>query len=358
MPVPIAADDVVWTAADARENSRAPLIVLEPLLAFLDANGLGSGQADFRTIGDGRSNVTYLVERAGATFVLRRPPRPPYPPSAHDVVREARVLRALEGHARVPKVHAICDSDSVIGAPFYVMEFIEGHVITDEVPAGLDGRAVAESLVDALVELHALDWRKAGLGDLGRTGSYLERQLRRFHGLWEQNKTREIPAVASVFEWLSGNVPDSAAPTLVHGDYRLGNALVRESGVVAILDWEMAAIGDPLADLGYLCATWSDRSDPEVALFEPSPATREEGFLGRDELIARYAELSGRQIANIRWYQTLALWKAAVFMEGNYKRAVSGASDDAFAADFGDGVVQLALRAQAFAGPGERPESD
>jgi aminoglycoside phosphotransferase (APT) family kinase protein len=349
MPVPIATDDIVRTMRDAEENGRAPLIVLEPLLAFLDASGLGSGDAEFKPIGEGRSNVTYLVERTGAMFVLRRPPRPPWPPSAHDVVREARVLRALEGRARVPKVHAICDSDDVIGAPFYVMELIEGDVITDQVPAGTDRRAVAESLIDALVELHALDWSAAGLADLGRPAGYLERQLRRFRGVWEHNKTREIRAVESVGAWLAENMPESPAPTLVHGDFRLGNAVMRCNSVVAILDWEMATIGDPLADLGYLCATWSDRDDPDLAMFEPSPVTREEGFLRREELIARYEERSGRPTSDMRWYQTLALWKAAVFMEGNYKRAVSGATDDDFLAHFGDGVLQLVRRAESIA---------
>jgi aminoglycoside phosphotransferase (APT) family kinase protein len=349
MPVPIAVDDIVRTWADAGENGRTPLVVLEPLLEFLDANGLGSGDATLEPIGDGRSNVTYLVGRGDASFVLRRPPRPPWPPSAHDVVREARVLRALAGKARVPKVHAVCEADAVIGAPFYVMELIEGDVITDQVPEGLDRRGVAESLVDALVELHALDWRAAGLSEIGKPDGYLERQVRRFQGIWEHNKTREIPAVELVGAWLADSLPASPAPTLVHGDYRLGNAVVRGSKVVAILDWEMATLGDPLADLGYLCATWSDRNDGERAMFEPSPATRDEGFLRRPELVARYEKRSGRPMTDIRWYQTLALWKAAVFMEGNYRRAVSGATDDDFLASFGDGVLQLAHRAEVLA---------
>jgi aminoglycoside phosphotransferase (APT) family kinase protein len=349
VPVPIAADDIVTTWAEAEDNGRRPLIVLEPLLRFLDANGLGSGDTKLEPIGEGRSNVTYLVARGDATFVLRRPPRPPWPPSAHDVIREARVLGALEGKARVPKVHAVCLTNAVIGAPFYVMELIDGDVITDEVPEGLDRRATAESLVDALVELHALDYDAAGLSEIGRPARYLERQLKRFEGVWEHNKTREIPAVESVAAWLKDNTPVSPAATLVHGDYRLGNAVVRDSKVVAILDWEMATVGDPLADLGYLCATWSDRDDGELAMFEPSPATREEGFPRRPELVARYEDRSGRPMTDIRWYQTLALWKAAVFMEGNYRRAVSGATDDAFLASFGDGVLGLAQRAEVLA---------
>jgi aminoglycoside phosphotransferase (APT) family kinase protein len=287
------------------------------------------------------------VTRGETRFVVRRPPRPPLPPSAHDVVREARVLRALDGHMPVPKVLAVCADDAVIGAPFYVMEMVDGYIVRDVVPRGVDPRRISESLIDVLVDMHRLDWRAADLEGLGRPTGYLGRQLRRFLGQWEHNKTREVPAVESVARWLATNMPASPPATLVHGDYRLGNAVFDDQQVVAILDWEMATIGDPLADLGYLCALWSDRGDPELGMFEPSPVTRQEGFLTRLELIARYEERSGRPASAIRWYETLALWKAMVFMEGNYKRAREGATDDAFLASFGDGVIQLAERAEA-----------
>ncbi len=347
MPIPIAPDDIVRTPADAGE--RSPLVILEPLLAFLDEHGLGAGEPQFTPIGEGHSNVTYLVERGDARFVLRRPPRPPLPPSAHDMLREARVLRALEGRARVPTVLAVCDDEAVIGAPFYVMQHVEGHVITDTVPDGLDRRTVGESLVDALVEVHAVDWQAAGLDGFGKPTGYLERQLRRFLGLWEHNKTRDIAAVETVGRWLADNLPESPPATIVHGDFRLGNTIVREEGVVAILDWEMATIGDPLADVGYLATLWTDRDDPDLGMFELSAVTRQEGFPRRDDLIARYEERSGRSVGDIRWYQTLALWKSIVFMEGNYKRAVSGTTDDPFLAAFGDGVILLAERAEALA---------
>ena len=347
MPVPIAADDIVRARDDIDPRGRQPLIVIDPLLAFLDAHDLGAGEAEFTPIGDGRSNVTYLVTRGDLRVVLRRPPRPPLPPSAHDVIREARVLSAVEGGVPVPNVLAICETDTVIGAPFYIMEMVDGHVITDSVPGGVDPRRVSESLIDVLVDIHRLDWVAAGLEAIGRPDGYLERQLRRFAGLWEHNKTRELPAAESVGRWLAANMPPSPDATLVHGDYRLGNAIVDDRKVVAILDWEMATIGDPLADLGYLCALWSDRGDAEPGMFEPSPVTRQEGFPTRAELIARYEERSGRSAGAIRFYETLALWKAMVFMEGNYKRAREGASDDAFLASFGDGVIQLAERAEA-----------
>src|SRR3954449_889179 len=225
----IAPDDVVATTAEAAANDRPPLLVLRPLEAFLDRAGLGEGELEIEPVGEGHSNVTYAIRRGGAEFVLRRPPRPPLPPSAHDVLREARVIRATAGQARVPDILAVCDDDAVIGAPFYVMELVEGEVITSEIPAILDTpeqrRRVGEELIDALVEVHAVDWQACGLEGFGKPTGYLERQLRRFLGLWEHNKTREIPAVESVGTWLADNLPESGLATIVHGDYRLGNTI-------------------------------------------------------------------------------------------------------------------------------------
>jgi aminoglycoside phosphotransferase (APT) family kinase protein len=350
----IAADDIVRTHDEGAANERQPLLVLDPLLAFLDAHDLGSGEPTIRAIGDGHSNATYLFDRGGARFVLRRPPRPPIPPSANDMLREARVLSALEGRARVPRVLAVCDDESVLGAPFYVMEEVIGHVVTSAMPHGLDTpperERTAHELVDALVEIHGVDWRAAGLEGFGKPEGYLERQLRRFAGLWDHNKTREIPAVEAVGVWLKEHLPQSPAATIVHGDYRLGNVLLAPeppSAIAAVLDWEMSTIGDPLADLGYFCTLYVEREDPPLGKFELSSVTRQEGWPSRAELIARYEERSGRSMTDIRWYQTLALWKSVVFMEGNFRRASSGMSDDPYLAAFGDGVVALAERAQA-----------
>jgi aminoglycoside phosphotransferase (APT) family kinase protein len=352
----VAPDDVVRTRDEGAANEREPLLVLEPLMAFLDAQGLGAGDVEVTPVGDGHSNVTYALRRDGADVVLRRPPRGPLPPSAHDVLREARVLSALARRARVPAVLAVCDDPAVIGAPFYVMERVEGHVVTSIGPAALDTpddrRRIGEELVDALVEVHAVDWRDAGLEGFGKPTGYLERQLRRFLGLWEHNRTREIPAVESVGEWLKAHLPESGPATVVHGDYRLGNTMLAPDAparLTAIFDWEMATIGDPLADVGYLCTLWVDRHDPTGGMFELSGVTREEGFPLREELVARYEERSGRAMTDIRWYRTLALWKSIVFMEGNYKRALSGATDDPYLKGFGEGVIQLAARAEALA---------
>jgi aminoglycoside phosphotransferase (APT) family kinase protein len=352
----IAPDDIVRTHDEGTANEREPLLVLDPLLAFLDARGLGAGEIDVSPIGEGHSNVTYALRRDGEELVLRRPPRGPLPPSAHDVLREARVLSALAGRARVPAVLGVCDDPSVIGAPFYLMQKLDGHVVTRDLPRELDTpedrRRIGEELVDALVEVHAVDWRAAGLEGFGKPSGYLERQLRRFLGLWEHNRTREIPAVEAVGEWLREHLPESGPATVVHGDYRLGNTMMAPAPparLVAIFDWEMATIGDPLADVGYLCQLWTDRNDPPGGMFELSGVTREEGFPSREELLARYEERSGRSMTDIRWYRTLALWKSIVFMEGNYKRAVSGATDDPYLKGFGDGVLELAQRAEALA---------
>ncbi len=358
MGAPLAPDDVVATHTAAASNARAPLVVTEPLLAFLAQHGLaGAGDTELAVepLGDGHSNVTLLVRCDGRELVLRRPPRGPLPPSAHDVLREARLLRALEPTAaRVPRVLAVADDAALIGAPFYVMERVHGEVVTTSVPAALDTpqerRQIGEELVDALVEVHAVDWRDAGLeGFSNRPEGYLERQLRRFLGLWEHNRTREIAAVERVATWLHAHLPASPAPTIVHGDYRLGNVMLASTPparIDAVFDWELATIGDPLADVGYLCALWVQRDDPPLGMFELSGVTREEGFLTRDELVARYERASGRSMTDIRWYHTLALWKAVVFMEGNHRRALAGSTDDPWLHGVGEGVVALAERAE------------
>jgi aminoglycoside phosphotransferase (APT) family kinase protein len=294
MSASVAPDDIVATHAETAGNARPPLLVIEPLRRFLDEHGLGAGELRASPIGEGHSNVTYLIEREGAKAVLRRPPRPPLPPSAHDVLREARLLRALAGTcARVPSVLAVCEDERLIGAPFYVMELIEGEVIVSEVPESLDTpvhrREIGEELIEALAEIHAVDWRAAGLDGFGKPTGYLERQVRRFGGLWEVNKTREIPAVERVRAWLERNMPESGATTVVHGDYRLGNTIFAArppARLRAVLDWEMATIGDPLADLGYLCMMWTEGGDPAGGMRDYlGGVTRREGFPTRGQRI-------------------------------------------------------------------------
>jgi aminoglycoside phosphotransferase (APT) family kinase protein len=358
MPQALAPDDIIRRHDDLAAGARAPLLVIEPVAELLAAHGLGDGdpvELEVTPIGEGHSNVTLAVRSADREVILRRPPRGPLPPSAHDVLREARLLRALEDTAvRVPKVLLTCEDPAVIGAPFYLMERVEGEVITDAMPVPLDHPGerlrVAEELIDALVELHAVDWQAAGLDGFGKPSGYLDRQLRRFGGLWEHNRTRDVPAVEQVGAWLAANRPDSPAATIVHGDYRLGNVIFAPdppARLAGILDWEMATIGDPLADLGYLMMFWAQAEDPPLGQFDLQGVTRLPGFPTRAEMIARYEAGSGRTLRAANWYLTLALWKAVVFMEGNYKRALAGTTDDPYLKSFGDGVVQLAERALA-----------
>jgi aminoglycoside phosphotransferase (APT) family kinase protein len=256
----------------------------------------------------------------------------------------------------VPRVLAVCHDAEVLGVPFYVMDEVRGHVVTEELPASLGSadsrRRAGEDLVDALAELHAVDIASAGLSDFGRPDGYLERQLRRFSALWEHNATRELPLVEELAVWLAGAVPRSGEACVVHGDYRLGNVMLdpEQPRVLALLDWELATLGDPLADLGYLVATYTDARSPATVL-DLSPVTRADGFPSRAELIAHYGERSGRDPSGLAWYEVLALWKAAVFCEGLYGRYLRGETADPWTASLSEGVPGL-LRAAAVAAEG------
>jgi aminoglycoside phosphotransferase (APT) family kinase protein len=340
---------IVRSVSEAAALPRPPLIVLDRLEAFLDENGLGSGPTTITRIGEGGgSNFSFLLERDGARLVLRRPPRPPLPPSAHDMVREARLQLALAPHGvRLPTIRAVCEDEGVLGVPFYVMDYIDADVVTNELPTGLETedarRALGLDLVDTLVEIHGVDVNAPGVADFIRPGSYLERQVRRFTELWSVNQTRDLPAVVEVGEWLAANPPEPAPLAVVHGDYRLGNMMVAGSRIVAVLDWEMGAVGDPRADVGYLLATYSEPGGDANPL-GTSPVTAMPGFPSRDELVGRYAERSGRDLGPLAWFQALALWKAAVFCEAIYGRYIRGelAAEDTNAARFEQGVPLLA----------------
>ena len=336
----------------------APLIVEENVEAFLDAHGLGAGPVTATRIGDGGgSNFTFLIERGGERFVLRRPPRPPLPPSAHDMVREAGLQNAIRaaGFERLAEIVAVCEDESVLGVPFYVMRYLDGHVITQELPPGLETedarRALGLDLVDTLVEIHAADVTRPELAAFARPGSYLERQVRRFTQLWEINRTRALPQVDDVSRLLAERLPEPLPETVVHGDYRLGNMMVAPEDptrIVAVLDWEMGAIGDPRADVGYLLSTYSEPGGRTSALGS-SPVTAEPGFPSRAGLVARYVERSGRDVEPLGWFEALALWKAAVFCEAIYGRFIRGelGAEDTGAARFERGVPLLAETALA-----------
>jgi aminoglycoside phosphotransferase (APT) family kinase protein len=345
--------DIVESADDAAALDRAPLIVLDRLRAFLDERALGSGPIRASRIGEGGgSNFTFALERDDRRLVLRRPPRPPLPPSAHDMVREARLQLALRaaGFTRLPDIVAVCDDESVLGVPFYVMDWLDGHVVTDDLPPGLERdearRRLGYELVDALVEIHAADVTSPALAEFARAGSYNERQVRRFTQLWEINRTREVPRVEQVATWLAANLPEPLTPTVVHGDYRLGNMMVAAGDptrIDAVLDWEMGAIGDPRADVGYLLATYAEPGGGPNPL-GTSPVTAERGFPSKTELVERYVARSGRDVEPLAWFEALALWKAAVFCEAIYGRFIRGelGAEDTRAAVFEVAVPLLA----------------
>jgi aminoglycoside phosphotransferase (APT) family kinase protein len=344
-------EPIVRDPAEAAALEHGAAIVLGPLREFLDAAGLGDGEIEAAELGDGHSNLTFLLRRGEERLVLRRPPRGELSASANDVLREARVLAALEStEVPAPRVLARCEDPAVIGSPFFVMSYIPGHAINDELPADLDApstpRQIAETTVAALAALHAADLERSGLGELGRPSGYLERQLRRFGSLLEANATRPLPDLEAIQEWLAANLPRSRRTTFVHGDFRLGNLLFAPPlHVAGVLDWEMATVGDPLADLGYLTATWAEPGDEENPMFALSRLTRRPDFPGRADLARAYAEASGEPVDDLRWYQTLALWKAAIFLEGSYRRFRAGASTDAYFGSLGEGVPALARTA-------------
>jgi aminoglycoside phosphotransferase (APT) family kinase protein len=336
--------------------ARAPLLDEVRVAAFLDAHGLGAGPVTATRIGDGGgSNFTFLIERGGDRLVLRRPPRPPLPPSAHDMVREAGLQNAIRaaGFERLPEIVAVCEDEGVLGVPFYVMRYLDGHVITSTLPAGLETEAARHALgmdlVDTLVEIHAADPSTGDLAAFRRPGSYAERQVRRFTQLWEINRTRELPEVDEVGRRLARDLPEPRAPTVVHGDYRLGNMMVapgEPTRILAVLDWEMGAVGDPRADVGYLLSTYTEPHGRMSALGS-SPVTGEAGFPSRAELVARYTERSGRVVEPLEWFEALALWKAAVFCEAIYGRFIRGelGAEDTHAAIFEHAVPLLAATA-------------
>jgi aminoglycoside phosphotransferase (APT) family kinase protein len=325
---------------------------------FLDQTAFGSGPVAIEQIGDGHSNLTYLIRRRDAACVLRRPPPGPLPPSAHDVLREFRILRACAGHVRVPEPITACSDPSVVGAPFYLMAHVEGEVITTDLPPGhdpgVDPARIGEELVTALAEIHALDWERTDLRSLTSAPTeYLDRQLHRFSKLWVHNRTRELPLVERVTGWLARYRPSSSHTTLVHGDFRLGNTIftARSPAVLlAVLDWELSTIGDPLADIGYLSATWGKPDGDRDPLVRLGSVVARDGFPSRRELVDRYGELTGRSVAGVRWYEVFSLWKSAIFLEGSYARLLSGTTQDPFFQSLERGVPDLIDRAWEIAG--------
>jgi aminoglycoside phosphotransferase (APT) family kinase protein len=284
----------------------------------------------FERIAGGHSNLTYRVtDASGMMFALRRPPLGKRLGSAHDMGREFKVVSALGGtDVPVAPVVGLCEDESVNDAPFYVMEFVEGPILrglaeAEVFPDEDDRRAIGERVADTLVQIHAVDPDAVGLGDLGRKEDYVARQLHRWQGQWEKSKTRELDPIDRVHAALSARIPEQGGATIVHGDYRLDNMILTDRGeVAAVVDWELCTLGDPLADVGLLMAYWPERGESTLAL--GMPANLAPGFPTREEIKARYAERSGRDLSDLNFYVALGYWKLAIILEGVYARYVAG----------------------------------
>jgi aminoglycoside phosphotransferase (APT) family kinase protein len=305
------------------------------LAAFLGERGILGGTISTRPIGDGHSNLTFLVTDGSRHVVVRRPPPPPVPPGAHDMLREARLLSALAG-TRVPvaTVLAIAQADEVVDVPLYVMSHVAGPVVTVRTPDALatpeQRRSIGLAMVDTLAALHQVDWRAGGLADLGRPEGFNARHLRRMAALVADEQGRVPAEFADVHDWLTESVPPESGASVIHNDYRLGNLILEPGGpgrINAVLDWELATIGDPLFDLGYFLAAQPVPGEPLTPTQELGIALLEDGYPPREELAERYATATGADLSHLAWYTTLALWKLAALYEYGRRRAVRGVGD-------------------------------
>jgi aminoglycoside phosphotransferase (APT) family kinase protein len=308
---------------------------LQRLGTFLSERGLVDGPVTASPIGDGHSNLTYLVSDGTRQMVVRRPPPPPTPPGGHDMLREAQLIGALaDSPVPVADLLATAQADEVIDVHFYVMGFAAGPVVTTATPEPLatpaTRREIGHALIDTLADLHAVDWRAVGLSDFGRPEGFNERHLRRMGRLVADAEGAPPPHFAEIDAWLGEHVPPESGEAIVHNDFRIGNVVLEPDApgrIAAVLDWELATIGDPLFDVGYFLSSVPEEGCPLTPTEELGTAMLEDGYPTRRELADRYAERTGRDLTNLDWYTTLALWKLAVLYEYGRRRAVRGVGD-------------------------------
>jgi aminoglycoside phosphotransferase (APT) family kinase protein len=308
----------------------------------------------------GHSNLTYLVRLGGKEFVLRRPPVGPVAPTAHDMPREYRLLSAIHPFFDLaPRPYLLCQDPAVIGVPFYLMERRTGLVVRREIPAEIGNdlqlrRRISESLVDTLARLHKVDIYTSGLVAIGKPTGFVTRQVRGWSERWQRSKTSELPEIDAVIDWLSSRIPlepdpDQGRPaTLVHNDFKLDNVMLDPADparVVAVLDWEMCTVGDPLVDFGIFLCYWAQKDDPEARRDSISPVTTEAGWLNRAEIIDRYALKTGWDMSGIAFYETFALFKVAVVLQQIFYRYFRGQTHDERFKDFDKRVAGLARAA-------------
>jgi aminoglycoside phosphotransferase (APT) family kinase protein len=312
-----------------------PGLDLDALERYLGPHVGGlAGSLRAEVIPGGRSNLTYIVDDGARRFVVRRPPLAHVLPTAHDMPREYRVLAALRDTGiPVPHVIALCEDESVIGARFYVMEWIDGHVVRSSLPAEFPDtretrQAMSSALVETLLQLHRIDPDAVGLADFGHPEGFLERQVRRWWQQWEASKTRDLPSIEELRRRLVETVPAQSAPGIVHGDYRLDNVMYAPADparIVAVIDWEMCTIGDPLCDVGLLCVYWADdASEAAARTLHGRAVTVEDGFYKRADLLRDYAAGTQRDMSALDWYIALGAYKLAIIAEGITARFLMG----------------------------------
>jgi len=306
----------------------------------------------------GHSNLTYQIKIGRREFVLRRPPFGPVAPTAHDMPREFRLLSAVHPVFQLaPRPYLLCEDLAVIGAPFYLMERRHGLVVRRDIPdeVGEDlalRRRISEAIVDTMATLHAVDIVSSGMIGIGKPVGFMQRQIKGWAERWQRAKSNDVAEIDNVVKWLSVRLPADPdprnPPTLVHNDFKLDNVMLDyadPSKVVAVLDWEMCTVGDPLADLGLLLCYWAEKGDPEARRESISPVTTEPGWMTRREIVQRYAEKSGRDLSGIAFYETFALFKIAVVLQQIYIRYLKGQTHDERFKDFDRRVAGLAQAA-------------
>ena len=314
-----------------------------------------AGRLEVLQFPGGHANLTYLVRFGERELVVRRPPLGPVAPRSHDMAREHRVLSALEGHfAAAPRAYALCEDPAVLGATFIAMERCRGSVPRTRIPPDLAAlpdapRRMSFALIDVMADLHAVDYARAGLADLGRPEGYAERQVRSWKERWERARDRELPALDAHFAWLLAHLPKTSAASLVHNDLKLDNAMFERGNpdrIVALLDWDMTTLGDPLVDLGTLLGYWAEAGDPPERAIA-NALTAQPGFPRRAALVERYAQRAGIDVADIRWYESFALWKTAIVLQQIYIRFARGQTQDARFAEMGPRVAVMVELAAA-----------
>jgi aminoglycoside phosphotransferase (APT) family kinase protein len=301
-----------------------------------------------RQFGGGAANLTYLLDYGTHQYVLRRPPLGPVAPSAHDMGREHHVLSALwQRFPRAPRSFLLCKDESILGAPFHVLERRQGVVVRRSLPPQFDTAQapgqMCEALIDVLAELHAVDYAQIGLANLGKPAGFIRRQIEGWYRRWQATGLDESPLMETLYAWLLANQPAERAATLIHNDYKLDNVMFAADDpgrIVAVFDWDMATLGDPLSDLGALLAYWVQPDDPpHFQALAMMPI--DERFLRREALVARYAQRSGRDVSQIGFYHALSLFRVVVIIAQIYVRYQRGQTRDQRFAAFGDAIPHL-----------------